>query len=416
MNPKPHLAYLLSRYPAVSHTFFLKEVLGLRALGVPIATASINPPDRPPERLSADEHSEAERTFYLQGDSKLSALVALCGIALRHPAVLVRGLRAVSSVAGLTLKTRLFWLAYLAEALLLGNWMRRNEVRHLHVHFGGAVATVGMLTSQAWRVPCSLTIHGPEELQNVASYHLREKLAQASFVVCISDFCRSQLQQITPPAQWSKFTVVRLGVAPSLLDRHTHHGNADGSADSPVHLLCVGRLVPEKGQRLLLHAVAQAKAQGLHMHLMLAGDGVDRPALEQVAAALGLAGEVTFAGSIPHAAALDLCAQTDLFVLPSFAEGIPVALMEAMALHVPCISTTVAGIPELIRHGEDGLLLPPSSLPALTAAIADLVRDPVRRRRLGNSAHARVREHYNLATNLQQLAEHLAESVKGRSA
>lgn len=409
MTSSPRIAYLLSRYPAVSHTFFLNEIRGLRALGLQIATASINPPDRPSDQLSADERTEAAQTFYLKRGAKLAALASLCGIALRHPAVLVRGLGAVYSVAGLTLKTRAFWLLYLAEALLLGDWMQRNDRRHLHVHFGGAVATVGMLTSQAWAIPFSLTIHGPEELQNIASYHLREKLAQARFVVCISDFCRSQLLQITPPAQWGKFCVIRLGVAPALLDRTVEHGHADGSPEHPVHVLCVGRLVPEKGQRLLLQAVAAVRRQGLNVHLTLAGDGVDRETLERETAELDLSENVRFAGATAHATALDLCASADVFVLPSFAEGIPVALMEAMALRVPCISTTVAGIPELIQSGETGLLVPPSNLHTLTAAIERLVRDPGLRHRLATAAHAQVGSHYNLADNVQQLAEHLVE-------
>lgn len=409
MTSSPRVAYLLSRYPAVSHTFFLNEVRGLRALGLEIATASINPPDRPSDRLSNDERTEAAQTFYLKSGAKVSAFAHLCGIALRHPAVLVRGLLAVCGVAGLTLKTRAFWLLYLAEALLLGDWMRRNDRHHLHVHFGGAVATVGMLTSRAWGIPFSLTVHGPEELQNIASYHLREKVAYARFVVCISDFCRSQLLQITPPAQWNKFSVIRLGITPALLDRPVEHGHADGSADKLVHVLCVGRLVPEKGQRLLLQAIAAVRQRGLNVRLTLAGDGIDRKALERETAELDLSASVQFAGATPHATALDLCAAADLFVLPSFAEGIPVALMEAMALRVPCISTTVAGIPELIDNGETGLLVPPANLHALTTAIELLVRDPALRHRLATAAHAQVRSHYNLAANVQRLAEYLVE-------
>ena len=403
------VAYLLSRYPAVSHTFFLNEVLGLRALGLHIETASINPPDRPSSQLSEQERVAAASTLYLKGGSRAKALTTLCGIVLRHPAVLCRGLLAVARVPALPLKTRLFWLAYLAEALLLGDWMRRRDLPHLHVHFGGAVATVGMLTSQAWRLPYSLTIHGPEELQNTASYHLRQKLAQASFIVCISDFCRSQLQQITPPAQWLKFSVIRLGVADTLLDRPAQHSDADGTAAHPVGLLCVGRLVPEKGQRLLLQAVDRLRQRGLHLHLTLAGDGVDRASLQQEAAVLDLTAHVTFAGSLAHATALDLCAAADIFVLPSFAEGIPVALMEAMALEVPCISTTVAGIPELIGSGVNGMLVPPSNLEALTATLARLITDPPLRHRLATAARQQVQEHYRLGSNLQQLA-HLLQT------
>ncbi len=407
MAVAPPIAYLLSRYPAVSHTFFLNEVLGLRALGMQIETASVNLPDRPHAALSDVERAEAAQTLYLKGGGRLRAALGVLGIALRHPGVLLRGIRALLRIQRLTLAGRALWFAYLAEALLLGSWMRRRQLKHLHVHFGGAVASVGMLTSIAWRLPYSLTIHGPEELQNTQSYHLRDKLQQASFVVCISDFCRSQLMQITPVSAWSKFTVVRLGVTPALL----HQRSLPRSTAPTVHLLCVGRLVPEKGQHLLLRATAALVQRGFQLRLTLAGDGTDRRALQTEAVELGLTEVVTFTGATPHAKALQLCAQADIFVLASFAEGIPVALMEAMAIGVPCVSTFVAGIPELIRDGQDGLLVPPANLHALTDALATLARNATLRQTLGDSARERVRSLYNLATNQAELATLFAEKL-----
>ncbi len=403
----PPIAYLLSRYPAVSHTFFLHEVLGLRALGMHIETASVNLPDRSQDKLSDAERAEVARTLYLKAGSKAGAALGVLGIALRHPGVTLRGLRATFSVRNLTLSGRALWLAYFAEALVLGHWMHRRQLKHLHVHFGGAVASVGLLTSIAWQVPYSLTIHGPEELQNTHSYHLREKLRQASFVVCISDFCRSQLMQITPVSAWNKFTVVRLGVPLALVEQPS----MVRAAAEPVQLLCVGRLVPDKGQHLLLRATVALVQRGIQLRLTLAGDGPDRPALQAAAASLGLSDLVTFAGAIPHAEALRLCAQADIFVLPSFAEGIPVALMEAMALGVPCVSTVVAGIPELIRHGHDGLLVSPSNVDALTEALATLAGSPTLRHTLGHSARERVRTMYDLATNQRELAHLFATKL-----
>ena len=397
----------MSRYPAVSHTFFLQEVLGLRALGMEVVTASINVPDRAVDRLSEAERGEAAGTFYVKGGAGKKAGIEAVGRVLRvavgRPAVVARGLAAVAGVRGLTLRGRVLWLAYLAEALLVGEWMRRERLPHLHVHFGGPVAAVGMLTARAWGVPFSLTIHGPEELQNMASHHLREKVGAARFAVCISDFCRSQLQQISQVEVWGKFAVVRLGVDAVLLERSAVQVEADGLEGRPVRVVCVGRLVPEKGQRLLLEAVRRLRLGGLDVRLTLAGDGVDRAMLEREAADLG--GAVGFSGAVAHTEALELCAAAEVFVLPSFAEGIPVALMEAMALGVACVSTTVAGIPELVRDGVNGVLVAPANVDALTAAMERLVRDAGMRRRLGAAARETVRREYCLQTNVRALAE-----------
>ena len=211
------LGYLLSQYPAISHTFFLQEVLGLRARGMHIETASINRTDRPFDELPVLEAKEARNTTYIKDGRPLRALLCLFGIIASNPSVLFRGLRAISMLRDITLWKRVRWVMYLAEALLVGRWLRLQQLTHLHVHFGGPVASVGLLTSVAWQIPYSLTIHGPEELLDAKSYLLREKLAQASFVFCISDFCRSQLYAITPPAEWYKFSVSRLGVDPLVL-------------------------------------------------------------------------------------------------------------------------------------------------------------------------------------------------------
>jgi colanic acid/amylovoran biosynthesis glycosyltransferase len=402
------LAYLLSRYPAVSHTFFLNEVLGLRARGLHIETVSINPPDRPLDALPANEAAEAEATLYLKGGSRLASIVKLLAIIFSHPAALVRGLFAVARVPDLTLVHRFFWLFYLAEALLLGRWMRARNLPHLHVHFGGAVASVGMLTAAAWRIPWSLTIHGPEELLNTHSYHLREKVASASFVFCISDFCRSQLCALTPPEQWRKFEVVRLGVNPVTLTpiSRSSISGVTVPGERTYELVSVGRLVPAKGQLILLDAVRILRNRQVHLHLTLIGTGPEKEDLDQYVVTNHLEDAVTFTGALDHAHTLAYVRRAEIFALPSFAEGIPVALMEAMSLGLPCVSTYVAGIPELIRSGVDGLLVPPANAPALADALESLTSDSAFRKALGHSARQRIISLYNLPLNQELLAQH----------
>jgi len=402
------VAFLLSQYPAVSHTFLLNEVIGLRARGLEIETVSINRPDRPFDKLPALERAEARSTHYIKGGDWLRTLFTVLATAFAHPSVVARGLAAILRLPRLTLLQRGRWLFYLAEALLVGRWMREHGLRHLHVHFGGAVASVGMLTSQAWKIPYSLTIHGPEELLNVDAYQLRAKVAQTSFVYCISDFCRSQLCQFTPVTDWPKFSVHRLGVDPVVLSppyplKH--------SSEGPLRLICTGRLVPAKGHHILLQALDQLRQRGIELHTTLIGTGPEHNSLEAFVQSRGLSNNVVFTSALSHTETLNFVRSADIFVLASFAEGIPVALMEAMAFAVPCVATTIAGIPELIHSGQDGLLAAPSNVGELADAIESLVVDPDLRCYLGGAGRQRIIRDYNLPLNHERLAQCFQQQI-----
>jgi glycosyltransferase involved in cell wall biosynthesis len=347
----------------------------------------------------------------------LASLLKLLGVMLTNPAALIRGLSAVLAIRNLTLRQRCFWLFYLAEALLVGQWLSQRHIRHLHVHFGGAVASVGMLTAKAWRIPWSLTIHGPEELLNVDSYHLREKIDSASFVICISDFCRSQLCQWTDPETWDKFQVIRLGVDPVMLNPQSRMTTSGIRNPEPriVELLSIGRLVPAKGHRILLEALRLLRDRAIPIRLTLIGGGPDLPDLQQFVERYNLTDLVTFTSALSHSQTIAQLRRADIFALASFAEGIPVALMEAMSLGIPCVATSIAGIPELIRTGVDGLLVPPANPLALADALESLAADSAYRKSLGHSARQRIVTHYNLPLNQELLAHsfetHIAREV-----
>lgn len=405
------LAYLLSAYPAISHTFFLREILALRARGFAIHTASINPPDRPFAALPQEEQQEAAATFYLKPASGAPAQwlargMAFAGTLAAHPLVALRGLRAAAALPRASVRWSLR-LGYWAEAMLLGGWMRRRSLAHLHVHFGGPVSSVALLAARAWRLPWSLTLHGPGEFHDETPTWLREKILSATRIFAISHFTRSQILRIAPEAE-SKTFVLRLGVEPSLLASQPAESPGERDPARPLEILCTGRMVPAKGQRVLLQAFA-ALAERDQLRLVFIGDGPDRAALQSLAASLGIAAQVEWTGALDHASTLARVAAADLFVLASFAEGLPVALMEAMALGVPCISTFIAGIPELIESGVNGLLVPAADLAALTAALRRLIGDPSLRQRLAERARQTVAAEYNLARNLDPLAQHLAE-------
>ncbi len=392
------LAYLVSRYPAVSHTFILREVTALRRLGATVAVASVNPPDRRNEQMTAEEREEASSTYYIKQAGPVAALGAALHCLLRHPRGCLRALRQ-SLTLGRGLQ-RLFALFYLVEAMMVLRWMERAELRHLHVHFATAGATVGMLVRALAPVGLSLTVHGPDEFDDVSAQHLRAKVQTADLVVCISQFARSQLMRLSPAGSWRKLHVCHLGVpaelppAPAL----TTHDSA------MPQLLCVGRLAPAKGQHLLLAACAVLQARGYHFQLTLIGEGEDGPDLRAHAYRMGLGGTVLFAGARNQIEVREAMRRADAFVLPSLAEGIPVVLMEAMASGMPCVSTPVNGIPELIRDGEDGLLAPPGDATALADCIARLLDDPVLCNRLAMSGRRRVREAFDLDRNVSALA------------
>lgn len=402
------VGYLLSRYPAVSHTFFLKEIVGLRERGVVAEVASVNPPDRSRIELSPLEASEADGTFYVKPSNPMLGGLQVLLIALRNPWATVRGLSAAWKLGGWDLKSKAFAAFYLGEALLVGDWLRRRSLPHLHVHFGGAVASVGMLTASAWRIPWSLTLHGPDEFFDQEHFFLRQKIESASFVICISDFCRSQVLRIVPRLKEDRLETVRLGVDCETLQPLSAESqcvsSVDGSAEAPLKLVCTGRMVPAKAHCILLQALALLHESRVRFFCTLIGDGPERPFLQGMAAELGIADRVQFLGAMAHEPTLSEVSRADVFVLASFAEGLPVALMEAMALGIPCVSTTIAAIPELIDHMENGLLVPSANPTALCEALRLLAVDSELRLRLGRQARVTAEARYNLARSLDSLA------------
>lgn len=393
--PAVRTAYLVSRYPAVSHTFILREVLRLRALGVHAELASINPPDRAVEQMEADERDEHQRCHYIKAQGWRGALAAHLWSLATRPQAWWRGLLASLGLGHGA--RRLFGLFYFTEALMVGRWMESRRLDHLHVHFATAAAMVGVLVRTVFPSTLSLTVHGPDEFDDVPGNALAAKIAAADWIVCISQFARAQLMKHSPVQHWPKFQVCRLGV-------EAEDFSLAKQPSGRAQILCVGRLTPAKGQHLLLDAAANLRARGLDFSLRLIGDGPDRAALQEHATRLGAQDWVHFDGARTQSEVRRALAGSTIFALPSFAEGIPVVLMEAMAAGVPCVSTTVCGIPELIEHGQSGLLVPPGDGAALSAALAALLTDAEHGRRLAAQALARVRLDYRLDRNTESLA------------
>jgi len=401
------LAYLISTYPALSMIFVLREVLALRALGFRIDTASINPPDRVPERFTDEERDEYRQTYYVKTDGFKGAAKAHLRSLFRNFGGYCRGARLVLRLGGLDLKKLFFNLMYFTEALMVGQWMRRMRHTHLHCHLAQQAATVGLYVRSVFAFGFSMTVHGPDEFYDAKGKYLAQKIAAADFIICISNYARSQLMMLSPYIYWNKFIVSRLGVDPQLFSPQPRK-----AAPEFFDILCVGRLTPAKGQHMLIDAVERLTQQGRRVRLRLLGSGPDEASLRKQSAQNRILDYVVFAGAMNQDRIRSFYAVADLFCLPSFAEGLPVVLMEAMAMGIPCVSTQITGIPELIRNGIDGLLVPPSDLEALVGALARLIDDAALRERFARSGRKRILKQYDLHRNVRELAGHFAERVK----
>jgi len=386
----------VSQYPAANHTFILREILQLRRMGLDIRVASIGTPDRPFERLTADEQKEQSATFYVKSAGVARVLAATLRMFFSRPLAYVSTLIYALRLASFDMRAALFNFLYFAEALIVADWMRRERLSHVHMHF---TSTVGLLARRLLPMRTSVTMHGPDEFTEPSRFYLRQKIEAFDLLCTISEYGQSQLMRFSENTQWSKFRVCRLGVDPAVYVPRPPRENP-----SPAEILFVGRLAPVKGPHILIAALDLLVREGRPVQLRFAGDGPHRAELERDVGQRGLQRHVIFEGWQNADAVLALYQQADIFALPSFAEGIPVVLMEAMAMEISCVTTWITGIPELIRNEVDGLLVAPSNEKQLAAALARLLDDPELRVRLGKSARQRVLENFDLNRNTALLA------------
>jgi glycosyltransferase involved in cell wall biosynthesis len=289
--------------------------------------------------------------------------------------------------------------AYLAEACVLSRWFSEFGIEHVHAHFGTNSTTVAMLCRELGGPPYSFTVHGPEEFDKAKAIALEEKIKRSAFVVAVSSFGKSQLYRWCEYDQWSKIQVVHCGVDELFLKQEYIP-----VPDEP-RLVCIGRLSEQKGHLLLIEAAGRLAAKGLVFKLILVGDGELRTQIEAMIAQLGLQNHVEITGWASNPEVQQQLLASRAMVLPSFAEGLPVVIMEALALSRPVISTYVAGIPELVEPGTCGWLVPPGSLEALTEAMRAALQAPVEKlEQMGRVGAERVAQQHNAAIEGCKLA------------
>jgi glycosyltransferase involved in cell wall biosynthesis len=283
-------------------------------------------------------------------------------------------------------------------------WCRCAErrINHIHVHFANVAADVALLATdfgasaggpRTW----SFTMHGPTEFLDVEAHRLPQKASDAAFVACISDFARSQLMALIDAERWERLHIVHCGIHPGPPPPERTTG------DGPPHLLSVGQLLPRKGHGVLIQALAELAAEGVEIRATIVGAGPERGRLEDMTRGLGIADRVQFTGALGQDELPALYGRAQIFCLASFAEGVPVVLMEAMAHGVPVVATRIAGIPELVADGETGLLVAPGRAADLAAAIRRLAEDPELAARLGSAGREKVATDYDQAESAVQL-------------
>ena len=398
VNCPMRVAYLINRYPAISHSFIRREISAVERQGHTVFRISLRGWD---EHLpDPQDQAERERTRYVLKNGAGPLLAAFLSELVTRPAYVFRGFYLAWRLSRRAERPLLVHMVYLFEACRIVRWMRVMKVAHLHAHFGTNSATVAMLAGVLGGPPWSFTVHGPEEFDKPQLIALGEKIAHSAFVVAVSSFGRSQLCRLVPHTLWPKIKIVHCG-----LDRNFLEQPSSPPPDNS-RLVCVGRLSEQKGQLVLIEAAQLLRDRGIAFELVLAGDGDMRPEIETLVAQFGLNEQVRLTGWLTEAEVRAEILKARALVLPSFAEGLPMVIMEALALRRPVIATYVAGVPELVQPGLTGWLVPAGDPQALAAAIEACLGTPQEQLdRMGEMGRNSVTEAHSVDREATKLAD-----------
>jgi colanic acid/amylovoran biosynthesis glycosyltransferase len=408
------IAYLTGEYPRVTDTFIQREVAALRqhgaADGTTVHTFSVRSPQST-ATLSEAQKAERDRTSYLLPANPWELLSAHAGLVIAQPKQYFQALLLAWQTRQLGVRGTLYQMIYFLEAGILAQRLHQQDIAHLHNHFGDSSCTVAMLASALGRFSYSFTLHGPGIFFEPHRWRLDEKISRAKFVSCISYFCRSQTMIFAPLAAWPNLHIIHCGVdpqqfTPAPADSSVSAESANESANKSMadqRLLFVGRLAAAKGLPILLQSLAALKLSCPNIQLTVVGDGPDRAELTSQVQSLGLAAQVEFVGYQSPAAVRGYLQAADVFVMSSFAEGVPVVLMEAMMSGVPVVATQIAGVSELVEDGINGFLVPPSDPQALSDHIQKLLADAELRQRLGAQGQLKVAQEFNIYHETKKL-------------
>lgn len=391
------VAYFINQYPMVSHSFIRREILALERQGCEIQRIALRGWDG--ELVDEEDQRERTRTRYLLQEGFPPLLWALLRTLLTAPGRFFSALALAIRMGWRATRPLPYHLVYFAEACRILPWLKSFGATHVHAHFGTNSAEVVMLAHELGGPKYSFTAHGSETVDNAQFIGLGEKIRRSAFVVAVCSFGRSQLYRWVEYEHWPKIHVVHCGLEPAF------YGIAPVPPPKLPRLVCVARLSKGKGQLLLIEAAHRLARKGIEFELVLAGDGEMRTEVEKSIARYELARQIRITGWISSDQVREEILASRGLVLPSLAEGLPVVIMEAMALRRPVLTTYVGGIPELVRPGENGWLFPAGSIDALTAAMEDFLLMPANElRRMGDAAYLRVLDRHSIDAEAAKLA------------
>lgn len=399
-------AYLINQYPKVSHSFIRREILALERQGWVVNRYALRGWDELP--VDPQDQLEQQQTKYILREGVLPLLIDAIFCLLTHPGQFLCAMRHALSMGRRADRPMLFHLAYFLEAARLARWCRQGNVRHLHAHFGTNSAEIAALASVLVGIPYSFTVHGPEEFDKPQFLAMARKIQLSTFVVAISSFGRSQLYRWIHRDQWPKVQIVHCGLDKSF------DALAPSLPPEAPRLVCVGRLCEQKGQLLLVRAAALLRDQGIPFELVLAGDGDMRADIEAELQSLSLSKHVRITGWISGEQVRDELLAARAMVLPSFAEGLPVVIMESMVLQRPVLSTYVAGIPELVVPHQTGWLFPAGDVQAIALAMKDCLQTSCEQLAdMGRAARARALARHDIDTEAAKLSALMSRAIAG---
>ena len=393
------ITYLINQYPKVSHTFIRREIIALEKLGFEIQRIALRGWDE--KLVDLDDIAEQQKTAYVLKNGVFSLILKAAKVLMQKPIEFFSALWQAIKMGIRADRPILFHLIYFLEACKVYLEVKQFGSQHLHAHFGTNPSEIVMLVNKLSGLPYSFTVHGPEEFDRPQFLKLAEKISQSKFVVAISSFGRSQLMRWVNHDYWNKIKIVHCG-----LESGFYNVTAKAIPNKP-RLICVGRLCEQKGQLLLIEAAKNLHSQQIDFELILAGDGEMRAEIELLIVKYQLEDKVKITGWISSAEVRNYILASQILVLPSFAEGLPVVIMEAMSLRRPVISTYIAGIPELLIYGENGWLCVAGDVTDLTRTMRLALLTPIKTlQKMGDAAYERVITRHNIDIEAAKLAEH----------
>ena len=400
------LAYVVSLFPKLSETFILREILELRNRGHDVTILSLK---RDAEPLMHDEaRLLLPQTVYPRLGWPL--VTALAYYLTRRPFVLARIVWVVG-IAHLARPTMLVRaLAVIPVTLPMAKLLHDRDTQHVHAHWATWPALSAWIISRLNGIPYSVTGHAHDLF--LPNPMLPRKVVDSRFFATISEYNRALLLKTCGAQAARHLRLIRCGLPLKEFPFDARNGRPAGE---PPLIVSVGRLVDYKGFDVLIRACGLLRDAGRPVRCLIAGDGPERDRLARLIEELDLTRVVELTGGCRQETVITMLGRADLFVMASVTgsdgqqDGIPIVLMEAMALGVPVVSTDLSGIPELVRDGQTGLLVAPRDAARLAAAITRLLEDRPLAARLASNARVLIEKQYDLSVSVTQLSDAFSE-------